>query len=176
MNDLQKNFRHAMAHLSAAVSVITSNGPAGRCGVTASAVCSVTDSPPTLLICLNRSSALRRVFELNQVLCVNVLGGEHIDLAKHFSGVTGVPMPERFEWPIWDEGRHALPVLRDAIVTCQGKITDCKEVGSHAVMFVELTDLTVVDQSEALVYFGRQFHRVRCAQEADQTVGRTRSA
>jgi len=97
MNDLQKNFRHAMAHLSAAVSVITSNGPAGRCGVTASAVCSVTDSPPTLLICLNRSSALRRVFELNQVLCVNVLGGEHIDLAKHFSGVTGVPMPERFD-------------------------------------------------------------------------------
>ena len=29
----QQAFRNAMAHLSAAVNVITSNGPAGRCGI-----------------------------------------------------------------------------------------------------------------------------------------------
>jgi flavin reductase (NADH) len=165
MEDLQKSFRHAMAHLSAAVSIITTNGAGGRCGVTASAVCSVTDSPPTLLVCLNRSSAMRAVFETNGVLCVNVLGGEHIELAKHFSGATGVPMNERFDWPIWEAGYAALPVLRDAIVTCEGKIIDCKEVGSHSVLFVELSGLKVSDHPEALVYFGRQFHRVRCVQE-----------
>ena len=37
-------FRDAMASLSAAVNVITTAGDAGRCGITATAVCSVTDS------------------------------------------------------------------------------------------------------------------------------------
>ena len=39
--------------LSAAVNVVTTDGPAGRHGFTASAVCSVTDNPPTLLVCMN---------------------------------------------------------------------------------------------------------------------------
>ena len=48
------SFRDAMAHVGAAVNIITTDGPAGRAGFTASAVCSVTDTPPTLLVCLNR--------------------------------------------------------------------------------------------------------------------------
>ncbi len=45
-------FREGMSRLGAAVNIITTDGPAGRAGFTASAVCSVTDSPPTLLVCL----------------------------------------------------------------------------------------------------------------------------
>lgn len=41
------SFRDAMAHVGAAVNIITTDGPAGRAGFTASAVCSVTDTPPT---------------------------------------------------------------------------------------------------------------------------------
>ena len=42
MNNLsqtQIDFRNAMARLPAAVNIITSDGPGGRCGITASAVC-----------------------------------------------------------------------------------------------------------------------------------------
>ncbi len=35
------SFRDAMAHVGAAVNIITTDGPAGRAGFTASAVCSV---------------------------------------------------------------------------------------------------------------------------------------
>ncbi len=52
------SFRDAMAHVGAAVNIITTDGPAGRAGFTASAVCSVTDTPPTLLVCLNRSASV----------------------------------------------------------------------------------------------------------------------
>ena len=50
----QQTFRDAMSCMGAAVNIITTDGPAGRAGFTASAVCSVTDTPPTLLVCLNR--------------------------------------------------------------------------------------------------------------------------
>ncbi|MBB5443074.1 flavin reductase (DIM6/NTAB) family NADH-FMN oxidoreductase RutF [Paraburkholderia sp. WSM4177] len=54
IDENRQQFRQAMAHLGAAVNVITTAAPHGCCDITASAVCSVTDTPPTLLICLNR--------------------------------------------------------------------------------------------------------------------------
>ena len=58
----QQTFRDAMSCMGAAVNIITTDGPAGRAGFTASAVCSVTDTPPTLLVCLNRGASVWPVF------------------------------------------------------------------------------------------------------------------
>jgi flavin reductase (NADH) len=164
--DARKQFRQAMAHLSAAVNVITTDGPLGRCGITASAVCSVTDAPPTLLVCLNRSSAMHATFEGNRHVCINVLPGEHELLARHFAGMTQVAMEERFGWPIWDDGTQGVPVLRDALTSIQGTIVDLKEVGSHSVMFVEATQIRVRADGDGLIYFDRNFHRIKRPQAA----------
>lgn len=170
MNALnQTEFRQAMAHLPAGVNIITTQGAAGRCGITASAVCSVTDSPPTVLVCVNRGSASHAIFQRNGRLCVNVLSSEQEELAKHFAGMTQVPMEDRFAWDIWEadgaqcgeQCRGDQPALRDAIVRLQGRISDCKEVGSHSVMFVTLDRITVREEGDSLVYFNRGFHRVQ---------------
>lgn len=42
----RQDVRNAMAQLGSAVNPITTDGAAGRSGMTASAVCSVTDDPP----------------------------------------------------------------------------------------------------------------------------------
>ncbi len=157
----KQQFRQAMAHLSAAVNVITTAGPHGRCGVTASAVCSVTDTPPMLLVCLNRASAMHATFEGNRNVCINVLPGEHELLARHFAGMTQVPMEERFGWPIWDDGAEGVPVLRDALASLQGEIVDLKEVGSHSVMFVKIARISVRADGDGLIYFDRNFHRIK---------------
>lgn len=159
----QTEFRQAMAHLPAGVNIITTQGTAGRCGITASAVCSVTDSPPTILVCVNRSSASRPIFERNGRLCVNVLSSEQEELAKHFAGMTQVPMEERFGWDIWEDADADQPALRDAIVKLQGSICDFKEVGSHSVIFVQLDRIAVREEGGSLVYFNRHFHGVQRA-------------
>ena len=69
----QQDFRDAMAGLAAAVNVITTDGPHGRFGFTATAVCSVTDSPPTLLVCLNRSASVHPALTAHATLCINTL-------------------------------------------------------------------------------------------------------
>ncbi|MEH6364907.1 MULTISPECIES: 4-hydroxyphenylacetate 3-monooxygenase, reductase component [Pseudomonas] len=160
LEQTQIDFRNAMAQLPAAVNIITSNGPAGRCGITASAVCSVTDSPPTVLVCINRNSAMHDVFKGNGKLCINVLCSDQEDLAKHFAGMTKVSMEERFSWDIWNSGQHDLPVLRSALVSLEGRISDYKSVGSHSVLFVELDQVSTRDEGDSLVYFNRLFHRV----------------
>jgi len=157
----QIDFRNAMAHLPAAVSVITTDGAAGRCGITASAVCSVTDTPPTILVCINRNSAMHDIFKHNGHLCVNVLSGEHEQLALHFSGATKIAMDQRFTFDTWQTGVAHQPVLDSAPVKLEGRIKECKAVGSHSVMFVELDSITVTEEQDSLIYFNRLFHKVR---------------
>src|ERR1700737_5557370 len=88
-------FRSAMSRLGAAVNLITSDGPGGRHGLTASAVCSVTDDPPTVLVCINRASASNALLKDNGVLCVNVLASHHEELSQRFSRRTA-SSAERF--------------------------------------------------------------------------------
>src|SRR2546421_12879491 len=71
-------FREAMAQLGAAVHVVTTAGPAGRAGFTATAGCSVSDQPATLLVCVNRRRQGTPILDTNRVLCVNTLrAGSH---------------------------------------------------------------------------------------------------
>lgn len=152
------DFREAMAQLPAGVNILTTDGPSGRCGITVSAVCSVTDQPPTVLVCVNQGSSTHDIFSDNRRVCVNVLGGHHEQLARHFSGATRVPMTERFAWDLWDPG-EPVPVLRDAVVNIIGTIRDRKPMGSHSVMFIEVERIRV-RRGDSLVYVNRRFHRV----------------
>ena len=66
-------FREAMRRMASGVSVITTDGPAGRFGVTVSSLCSLSLEPPSVLACVHHlSPALRAVIE-NGVFCANVL-------------------------------------------------------------------------------------------------------
>src|ERR1700747_2021505 len=74
-------FREAMRRLGAAGAAITTAGPSGKSGTTATAVCSVSDAPPTLLVCLNRRSRTNPLVVENGVFCVNTLGHDGADMA-----------------------------------------------------------------------------------------------
>jgi len=156
----QKLFREAMAHLSAAVNIITTDGPHGQCGLTASAVCSVTDTPPTMLVCINQSSASHDVLAGNARLCINVLPADHQELAGHFAGFTKLSMAMRFAQHSWTTGELGLPLLNDALASLEGNIIESKTMGSHSVMFVEISHIHLRTDGDGLTYFGRQFHRL----------------
>lgn len=155
----QKLFRSAMASMAAAVNVITTNGKAGRCGITATAVCSITDSPPTIMVCINRNSEMNAIFKENNCLCVNILSAEHVDVAKHFAGMTRVDMSQRFTLHDWREELYNLPILKGALANLQGKISNITEVGTHTIFLVEIETINV-EEGDGLAYFNRAFHPV----------------
>jgi len=159
-DETRLSFRNAMASLAAAVNVITTDGPRGRCGITASAVCSVTDTPPTMLVCVNQASYAHDVLRDNRQLCINVLGAQGQELARVFAGMTGCSMAERFERCAWQGGRLAMPVLADAIASLEGTVCESRTVGSHSVFFVRIEHIALRDEGDGLIYFDRQFHRL----------------
>lgn len=158
----REDYREAMSRLAAAVNIITTDGPGGRAGFTASAVCSVTDAPPTLLVCLNRSASVYPAFAVNGVLCVNALGAGQQGLSGLFGGKT--PMEARFCAGHWRRGEATgSPVLDDAAVSFECRVLHGTPVGTHDVLFCEVQSITLHSEMHALMYFGRQYHELRPA-------------
>lgn len=151
-------YRDGMARLAAAVNIITTDGPAGMAGFTASAVCSVTDEPPTLLVCLNRSASVHPVFAANQVLCVNVLAAGHETLSNLFGGKT--PMPERFAAAQWRPLLTGAPALTQAQVSFDARVVRQVPVGSHDVLFCEVVAMALGEAQEGLAYFQRAYRGI----------------
>lgn len=149
-------FRNAMARLGAAVNIITTDGPAGRAGFTASAVCSVTDTPPTLLVCLNRSSSVYDAFRENRQLCVNTLAAGHEALSNLFGGKT--PMAERFIAAEWSTLVTGSPILSDALISFDCVVTQVMSVGTHDILVCEAQALVLSDSRHGLIYFDRGYH------------------
>lgn len=156
-------YRDAMARLGAAVSVITTTGPAGPRGFTASSVCSVTDDPPTLLLCLNRASDNHDPLIESGILCVNTLAASQEVLSPLFAGFTGVPQEERFQVGEWGTLATGAPVLRDAVVSFDCRISERTDVGTHTVFFCTVEAIAFGPSHEGLIYFGRAYHRIRVA-------------
>jgi len=150
-------FRDGMARFAAAVHIVTTGGPAGLCGFTASAACSVTDEPPTLLVCLNRVSELHTIFQRNGVFCVNTLAADQRPLSELFAHRGGPSMAERFALPVWDTHAGGAPVLRDALVRFACTIVKMEEVGTHWVMFGAVQDVQSSTRTAALLYLHRSY-------------------
>ncbi len=155
-----QTFREAMARLCTAVSIVTTEGPAGRCGLTATAVCPVTDTPPMVMICINKNSATNAIFKENGALCVNILGEAQEQLARHFAGLTKVSMEERFAAAEWDTGGGAPRLLTRALASLRGRIVEVFEIGTHSVLVARVDDIALSDGDGGLVYFERQFKRI----------------
>ncbi|MFD2757509.1 flavin reductase [Gulosibacter faecalis] len=157
--DRTREFKRAMSQLTSAVNIISTDGPAGKLGLTVSAVCRGSDDPATVIVCINRSSRARDIFVENGRLAVNVLTGNQELLAMHFAGQTGVEMAERFAWDVWSD-LDGLPTLRDARVAVAGTIIDRVEHGTHTVLFVAVDELRTRSGRGGLVYDSRSFHQV----------------
>ncbi|KQQ23134.1 FMN reductase [Methylobacterium sp. Leaf123] len=143
-------YRAAMARLASAVHLITTDGPAGRAGFTASAVCSVSDAPPTLLVCVNRASSAYAAFCGNDSLGVSTLGAEHEAVAGLFGGRT--PMEARFAAGTWRNLAGGAPTLADALASFACRIVGRHTVGSHEVLYCAVEAVAVSGEADALLY------------------------
>ncbi|MBE3638355.1 flavin reductase [Mangrovicoccus algicola] len=149
-------FRDGMACLAGAVNIVTTDGPGGRAGFTATAVCSVTDDPPTLLVCLNRASSAMLAFAANEAICVNTVGPRHRDLAMIFGG--RAEMKDRFAGTGWGRGASGAPVLEGAVASFDCRVSHRHVCGTHEVIFCEVLDVIADPTAPGSAYFGRRFH------------------
>jgi flavin reductase len=153
-------FREAMSRLGAAVHVVTTDGPYGKTGFTATAVVSVSDAPPTLLVCLNRSATSMPALRGNGVFCVNTLRAGDERVADTFAGRIKMEREARFDAGQWTRLSTGAPVLASAVVAFDCRVTEVKSVASHDIYFGVIEAVHSGPPGAALVYHDRAYKQV----------------
>lgn len=147
-----------MSHVAASVHLVTTDGPAGRRGVTVTSVCSVSDDPATLLVCLNEASAKNRLFVENGVLAVNVLSQSCEPIARAFAGQGELTVDERFASGTFTTLATGAPVLVGALAAFDCRIIDARVVATHRILIASVVALDKGPADRSLLYRDRAYH------------------
>ncbi|MHB8505753.1 MAG: flavin reductase family protein [Acidimicrobiales bacterium] len=151
-------YLQSMAQAATGVTVVTTDGRAGRWGQTVSAMCSVSAQPPTLLVCVNRRSPLVPAVEANGAFSVNVLAAGQAGVADTFAGRPGGGRPYDFACAPWDHLDSGCPGLRGASAVFDCRLEDATDSGTHRVFFGAVVGCRRTP-AEPLTYAGRRYGR-----------------
>jgi len=126
-------FVQAMRGAVTGVSVVTTDGPAGRFGLTVSAFSSVSADPPMVLVCINGRSPACAAVRDNGRFCVNVLSTAQRRIADAFAGRPVSGTPYDFTAARWDARFRGAPALADAIASFDCAVETAIQSGTHTV-------------------------------------------
>lgn len=147
---LLSDFKQAMRRLASTVTIISARDGERRHGMAATAVNSVTTTPPTLLICVNQTASIHAPLLATGLFCVNLLGIEHEALVPVFSGkAVG---EERFQHGSWTAGFEGLPCLTDAQASLCCATLSATTCGSHTVVIGEVRAVILSGEARPLIY------------------------
>ena len=161
--EVAARFLDAMSALAATVTVITATSPSGeRTGITATAVCSLSNDPASLVACVNRSSSLARALTTTGWFTVNLLSAEQGDVAADFAGRTGLAGDQRFRDGLWTTHPTGAPVLRDAVASCVCHVSASMQQATHLVVIGAVHDVIPPEPTHLrpLMYHQRRFTTV----------------
>lgn len=153
-------FLDAMSRVAATVSVVTTDGPGGRSGVTVSAMTPVSadGAAPTLLICLHEDSRTTPAIAANGAFAINVLREDQTDLSDRFAGRTPPPGGDKFAGLSTAIMETGAPRLADPLVAFDCALVSGQRVGTHHIFIGAVRDI-FLGAGRPLLYGNRAYHR-----------------
>ncbi len=151
-------FLGAMRQVASSVTVVTTDGTAGRHGATVSAFNSLSADPPSVLICLRADSRIAQAVTENGRYCVNVLPEDQVDLAGRFAGAQDAECSDRFDGVALSRSGTTCPeVLNATSFHCD--VDNVVSYGSHLILVGQVTAISE-SRNPPLTYMNGRFHRV----------------
>ena len=146
-------YRNLMRQQAGAVALIATGRPGARTGMAATAVCSLTDTPPALLVCVNQTASAHDIIADTGAFSVNLLSPAQKDLVGVFSGRTGLKGEDRFDDALWQTLVTGAPILKEALASFDCEVVDAKTVSTHTIYIGEVRGGSAQEDLDPLVYF-----------------------
>jgi len=153
-----EQFKLGMRLLAGAVNIITTAHAGHSYGMTATAVCSATADPPTVLICLNKLAATHGAVLKAKAFCVNVLRAEDWELSTTFSGAQAGE--GRFKSRHWSKLATGSPVLVDSLVSFDCRVAKHLVHGTHTIFLGEVEQVLLGKKGRPLLYSEGQYAKL----------------
>ncbi len=155
----RERFIEAMSHVATSVSVVTTDGPAGKAGVTVSAMSSVSADGdyPTLLVCIHEASSVVPLIKNNDVFAVNLLRDRQAYISDAFAGRFKETLSDKFACCDWHSLATGAPCIANALINFDCQVSEISKVGTHHVILGEVVDMAINKSGPALVYANRSY-------------------
>jgi len=161
MSVTQEQFRNALGSFASGVTAVTTKDANGKLlGITVSAFCSVSLSPPMVLICIEKTAGCHYAFEESNVFVVNILREGEAETSEVFASV----IDNKFEEIDYSLGIDGVPILTNALATLECRVKFSYHGGDHSIFVGEVENVSV-DDGSPLMYFRGNYGRF----EIDQT-------
>jgi len=161
MSVTQEQFRNALGSFASGVTAVTTKDANGKLlGITVSAFCSVSLSPPMVLICIEKTAGCHYAFEESNVFVVNILREGEAETSEVFASV----IDNKFEEIEYSLGIDGVPILTNALATLECRVKFSYHGGDHSIFVGEVENVSV-DDGSPLMYFRGNYGRF----EIDQT-------
>jgi flavin reductase (DIM6/NTAB) family NADH-FMN oxidoreductase RutF len=154
---IQADFRAAMRRTAAGVTLVTTDGPHGRAGLTVSTLCSLSLEPCSVIACVNRSSATLTAIRSNGIFAASILAQGQAAIAEAFAGAA--PAERRFDLGTWYTLVTGAPLLEGALASFDCRLADTHDFGSHCIV-IGTVEATMHTETQPLVYSQRQYHHL----------------
>jgi flavin reductase (DIM6/NTAB) family NADH-FMN oxidoreductase RutF len=127
-------YRHAMREFSSGIAIVAAGQGEKRNGCTATSLCSLSLDPPSLIVCLARTSGTLATIQTEGVFGVSLLAGDQADLADCFAGRGGLRGVARFAGAQWTSLATGAPLCADAIALIDCEVEETIERHTHAIV------------------------------------------
>jgi len=160
-NALRARFLEGMSRAAASVSVVTTDGPAGRGGVTVSAMTSISadGERPTILTCLNAASSVLPLVLENGCFCINVLRTGQTDISDVFASRRPPPGGDKFNAVLSETLATGAPRLSEALVSFDCRLVSAERIGTHHICIGAVEAVVSAPEGEPLLYGMRKYLR-----------------
>lgn len=155
-------FRETMRRTASGVAILTTDGAAGRAGITVSTLCSLSMEPPSVVACVHRDNRALETIMRNGVFAANVLSDDQEDVAKAFAGMIPEFREDRFASGRWQQLATGAPALHGALAAFDCKTASTFDFGTHRILIGEVVDI-VSNEGNPLLFADRNFRRLLAA-------------
>lgn len=147
------SYRALMRHQAGAVTVIASGEAGHRAGLTATAVSSLSDSPPTLLVCVHKRAGAHAVITRSRAFSVNILASDQQAIAERFAGKQGIGGDARFAVGEWSPLATGAPVLQGALASLDCVLHEEHAFTTHSIFIGRVVGGAFRSEADPLLYF-----------------------
>jgi flavin reductase (DIM6/NTAB) family NADH-FMN oxidoreductase RutF len=159
MSVSSEDFRDALRHFPAGVTIVTIKAGDRTHGLTVSAFASVSPEPPLIAVMIDhRHRAYSMLEEEGAVFAVNVLREDQVDLSNRFAWVKD---EDRFAEGTWTTASTGAPVLADALTWLDCTIYARRPAGTHTIYLGEVqASMVPTPEAQPLVYWNRGYRKL----------------
>ena len=146
-------FRRLLARFASGIAIITARDGDRDVGMTVSAFCSVSLSPPLVLVCVDSKASMHALLLRHPKLGISIISSEHEAHSRRFADKNEA---RRFDGVPFTRGESAVMLLDDATAQLECQLVSHHPAGDHTIFLAEV-ERGAMGHSEPLLHFGGRY-------------------